>query len=238
VSISKYLSVGAILFAASLPSGIASANEIEIISVTEGGSSATQNYDLVLIVQQLQSEVRSLRGKVESQQYELDSLKAQQKEMYADLDGRLGGSSFNVPPKSVSTSEKASAVNATAILSGDEQQDYSAAFSYIKSQELAKAEAAFSEYMKRHPKAKRVSNALYWLGEVNLAQGKLAQASGYFEQLKADFPKSAKIPDAMYKLGRVYQRMGKASEAVNTWQNLVDAYPNAAAASLAKNALK
>jgi len=237
VRLSKYLSLGALLFASTMPVNVVFANEVEIIQVTDSAGSTNQNYDLVLIVQQLQSEVRSLRGKVEYQQFELDSVKAQLQEMYADLDGRLGGSSFNANAKSTSASET-SEVPATAILSGDEQQDYSAAFAYIKSQELIKAEAAFGEYIKRHPTAQRVSNAIYWLGEVNLAQGKLAEAGGFFEKLRAEFPRSAKIPDAMYKLGRVYQRMGNANEAISMWQFLVDTYPESAAASLAKNALK
>jgi tol-pal system protein YbgF len=214
-------------------SGSLAAEQVEVIQVTEGASASNQSYDLVLMVQQLQAEVRSLRGKVESQQYQLDSLKQQQKEMYSDLDGRLGGTSFmqkpsaNVPVKA--TGKK---------MSGNEQQDYSAAFAFIKSQELVKAESAFIQYMQAHPKAKRVSNALYWLGEVNLAQGKLPDAGGYFQKLMSVYPKSAKIPDAMYKLGRVYQRMNDDSKAKLIWQQLVDAYPKAAAAKLASNALK
>ncbi|NRA20170.1 MAG: tol-pal system protein YbgF [Oceanospirillaceae bacterium] len=225
--IDKYLGFAILWFATAL-----SANSVEIIKVTEGANSVTQRYDLVLIVQQLQAEVRSLRGQVENQQYALDSLKAQQLEMYTDLDGRLGGSSF----KKTTATESDSPTK--ALLSGDEQQDYSTAFAYIKSQELPQAEAAFHEYIKRHPKAKRVSNATYWLGEVNLAQGKLLESSQFFSKLLADFSTSAKVPDAMYKLGRVYQRMGKANEAIAIWQQLVDSHPDAAAATLARNALK
>lgn len=230
MKISKCLGLSVLLFASSV-----SANSVEVIRVTEGGSSGNQGYDLVLVVQQLQAEIRSLRGQVESQQYELDSLRTQQQEMYADLDGRLGGSSFS---QKTAAAPVKSDQSSTAILSGDEQQDYSAAFAYVKSQELLQAEAAFKEYIKRHPKAQRVSNAVYWLGEVNLAQGKLPEASEFFNQLLSEFPESAKIPDAMYKLGRVYQRMGKASEAISVWQQLVNGYPKAAAATLAKNALK
>lgn len=231
MSISKYLGLSLLLCVSSV-----SANSVEVIKVTEGGASANQGRDIVLMVQQLQAEIRSLRGQVESQQYELDSLRSAQQEMYADLDSRLGGNSFS--QKNTAATQAQPVQPSTAILSGDEQQDYSAAFAYVKSQELLQAEAAFHEYIKRHPKAKRVSNAVYWLGEVNLAQGKLPEAKDFFAKLITEYPKSAKIPDAMYKLGRVYQRMGKASEAISVWQQLVDGYPKAAAATLAKNALK
>jgi tol-pal system protein YbgF len=213
------------------------ANKIEVIKVTEGASASNQRYDLVLVVQQLQAEVRQLRGLVESQQYELKNLKQQQHEMYTDLDTRLGGSSYKQNSSSTTSASGNTETASTSRLSGDEQQDYSTAFAYIKSQELQKAEDAFQAYIKGHPKAKRVSNAIYWLGEVNLAQGKLPQASGYFQRLMAQYPKSAKIPDAMYKLGRSYQRMGEQPKAQLIWQQLLEKYPKASAANLAKSAL-
>ncbi len=219
------------LLASALVSSSVFANQIEVIQVTEGGVSARQSNDLVLIVQQLQAEVRKLRGQVETQQYELNRLQQQQKEMYSDLDGRLGGGSY------LAQNKPASNTSSTVSLKGDEQQDYSAAFAFIKSQDLVKAESAFQGYMKRHPKAKRVSNAIYWLGEVNLAQGKLPDASAYFQRLLTEYPKSAKIPDAMYKLGRAYQRMGEGDNAIVIWEKLIANYPKATAAKLAKSAL-
>ncbi|EPJ50067.1 MAG: hypothetical protein OFPI_20940 [Osedax symbiont Rs2] len=220
-----------VCFAAWFASTVVSANTVEVIKITEGAGTSNQSYDLVLVVQQLQAEMRQLRGLVEAQKYELDELKYRQKEMYTEFDQRLGGS--YTPGASNSAADLP-----TAVLSGNEQQDYSAAFAYVKSQELAKAEAAFKEYMKIHPKSKRLSNALYWLGEVSLAQGKLPAAASYFQQLIARHGKSAKVPDALYKLGRAYQKMGKATDAIATWQQLVQQYPKASAAKLAKNALK
>ena len=217
--------------ASALVSSSLLANQIEVIKVTEGGVSARQSNDLVLIVQQLQAEVRSLRGQVESQQYELSRLKQQQKEMYSDLDSRLGGGNY------LAKDQSAGNTNAAVSLKGDEQQDYKAAFAFVKSQDLEKAQSAFTAYIKRHPKAQRVSNAIYWLGEVNLAQGKLPEASARFQRLMTEYPKSAKIPDAMYKLGRAYQRMGESDKAEVIWNKLVAAYPKATAAKLAKSAL-
>ncbi len=216
-------------FAAILIGTAATANQVEVIKVTEGAGSATQTNDLVLILQQLQAEVRNLRGQVELQQYELDNLKRQQTEMYSDLDARLGGSALPI---------KASLPSSKAGLSGTEQQDYTAAFAFVKSQELTQAESAFKQYIQRHSKAKRVSNAVYWLGEVHLALGELPDAADYFDQLLQRFPQSAKIPDAMYKLGRIKQKMGQANEAYAIWQKLVDQYPKASAANLARQSLK
>ncbi len=220
--------------AAILVSGSLAADQVEVIKITEGAGTSNTSFDAVLILQALQAEVRSLRGQVENQEYQLQKLKQQQQEMYADLDGRLGGNSFKAASPAVDID--AGKVT-TAVLAGDEAQDYSTAFAYVKTQELVKAEAAFLQYMKRHPSAQRVSNAIYWLGEINSAQGKLPESLRYFVQLLTQYPKSAKIPDAMYKLGRVNQRMGNADEAITVWQKLVSQFPKSTAASLAKNAL-
>lgn len=213
-------------------SAILSADQVEIIQVNEGPNNVNQGYDLVLVVQQLKAEVRALRGMAESQRFELDGLREQQQEMYTDLDSRLGGTRL-VTEFANSTVEPL-----TKTLPADEQQDYSAAFAFIKSQELDKAEVAFRKYVQQHPKAKRVSNAFYWLGEVNLAQGKLPEAGGYFEKLISQYPQSAKIPDAMFKLGKVYQKMNNDNNAVLIWQDLISSYPRAAAAKLAESALQ
>ena len=53
----------------------------------------TQNdamMNLVLQVQQMQDEIRMLRGQLEEQNYELENLKQRQRDQYIDLDRRLG----------------------------------------------------------------------------------------------------------------------------------------------------
>lgn len=46
-------------------------------------------YDVLIRLDQLQQEVRILRGQVEEQAYAIEQLKKQQQTMYTDLDERL-----------------------------------------------------------------------------------------------------------------------------------------------------
>ncbi len=48
-----------------------------------------QMMDLVLQVQQLQDEIRMLRGQLDEQNYELENLKRRQRDQYLDLDQRI-----------------------------------------------------------------------------------------------------------------------------------------------------
>lgn len=56
------------------------------VSAQQGGSVSA---DVVLQVQQLQEEIRELRGLIESQSFEIETLKAQQRDQYLDLDRRI-----------------------------------------------------------------------------------------------------------------------------------------------------
>ncbi|MGB1239292.1 MAG: tol-pal system protein YbgF [Pseudomonadales bacterium] len=204
------------------------AAEVEIIPVQDGAAGASQGYDIVLVVQQMQAEIRQLRGQIDAQRYELAQLKQQQLEMYQDLDARLGGKPISAAPTRAPS----------VALSGSEEQDYAAAFALVKAQDFAPAQSAFEQYIKAYPKSARAPNAHYWLGEVTLAQGKLEAAAKNFERVIDGFPKSNKVPDAMYKLGRVYQRMGAPDRALSVWKQLVQRYPTAPASTLAKSAMR
>jgi len=59
-----------------------------------------QMMNLVLQVQELQEEVRQLRGQLEEQGYELENLKNRQRDQYVDLDRRLGEQRAGQPPGS------------------------------------------------------------------------------------------------------------------------------------------
>ncbi|SIQ29509.1 tol-pal system protein YbgF [Marinobacterium stanieri] len=75
--------------------------DVPVIEIREAGSGSTTSgqpvalgansagNEMVLLIQQLQDEVRSLRGTVEQQQRRLDLLEQQQRERYRDIDRRL-----------------------------------------------------------------------------------------------------------------------------------------------------
>jgi len=68
------------------------------IAQTEG--SREQMMEMVLKMQQLQDEIRMLRGQLEEQAFEIETLKRRQRDQYLDLDGRINELSSGgvVPP--------------------------------------------------------------------------------------------------------------------------------------------
>jgi len=53
--------------------------------------------DLVLRLQQLETEVKRLRGQVEMQKHAIDALKRRQRDLYMDLDSRISAGAGGVP---------------------------------------------------------------------------------------------------------------------------------------------
>jgi tol-pal system protein YbgF len=78
--------------------------------VSAANHSASANSELVLLIQQLQAEVRQLRGEIETQQYRLQNLEKDQLDRYRDVDRRLsalilqqGDSPISAPSDSVAS---------------------------------------------------------------------------------------------------------------------------------------
>jgi tol-pal system protein YbgF len=80
---------------ASLGLAIVVSGPVQVHAQVESQNDALMN--LVLQVQQLQDEVRMLRGQLEEQSYELENLKQRQRDQYLDLDQRLGEMANRAP---------------------------------------------------------------------------------------------------------------------------------------------
>lgn len=62
---------------------------IAVPAFAQSADDRQQMMDLVLQMQQLQDEIRLLRGQIEEQAFELETLKRRQRDQYLDLDSRL-----------------------------------------------------------------------------------------------------------------------------------------------------
>lgn len=69
-------------------------------ALAQADSANEQLLNLVLQVQQLQDEVRQLRGLVEEQAFELESIKRRQRDQYLDLDQRISELGDGQPARS------------------------------------------------------------------------------------------------------------------------------------------
>lgn len=203
--------------------------------------------ELFMQLQQMQQEIAYLRGMVEEQQNDIKRLQQEGLERYQELDSRLANGA--VAPASA----PAGAINANATptppASAPAQQAepadpakeklyYDAAFDLVKAKDFARANQAFSAFLRRYPQSQYAGNAQYWLGEVNLVEGNLQEAGRAFALVSQNYPQHAKVPDALFKLADVEQRLGNTDKARGILQEVIKKYPGTSAAQLAQRNLQ
>lgn len=200
--------------------------------------------ELFLQLQQLQEEVARLRGTLEEQQYEIQRLKQESLERYQDLDSRLSSAAQAPAPMAPAANaaqspapEAAPAANGAPGDPAKEKLFYDAAFDLIKAKDFAKADQAFTAFLRKYPNSQYSGNAQYWLGEVKLAQGDLQGAGQAFARVSQSYPQHQKVADSLYKLADVEQRLGNTAKAKGILQQVIAQYPGTSAAQLAQRDL-
>ena len=211
--------------------------------------------DVFLMVQQLQQEVRELRGQVEQLNHRVNQSAKQERDRYLDIDRRLlelsSGNQQSSPDNAVSTKPPQTAVvkpitgspgqtsdSAGTITQVNEQavrEEYNKAYDLIKQRRYDEAVVALHSFVNKNPDSDLTPNAYYWLGEVYLVLPKLEQARQSFIVVVGKYPQHRKAADAMYKLGVTYHRIGNEAEAEFYLNQTIAKYPNTSAADLAKD---
>jgi len=221
------------------------------LQLAQAGVSA----EVYLLVQQLQQEVRELRGKVEELNYRVNQSSKQERERYLDLDRRLlelskgvskspvvGGGGASIT--SSKTVDNTAAVTPQASASGVTESSqsvrasYNDAYDLIKQRRYDEAVTALHTFIKNNPNSDLTPNAYYWLGEVYLVLPKLEQARQSFIVVVGKYPEHRKAADALYKLGVTYHRLGNDDEATTYLEQTLEKYPDSSAANLAREYIK
>ncbi|BBB29463.1 tol-pal system protein YbgF [Neptunomonas japonica] len=224
---SKRISVG--LLATVFTVATQAAQVVPVIEINQAGGSSSnyalsQNSQLIITIQQLQDEVRELRGKLESQEYRFKRLEASQKERYRDLDRRLslilqsqmqdedasGMSTGGVPEDSSSEKVPTAPINATA------NAGKSAAT-------LAKPAAKDqSKPLEDAPNLKDQGD--YQAAFKLVRERNFNGAAQSFSRFLTDYPDSPRVPNAHYWLGEIYLAQGKHPLSEEAFLRVADQY--------------
>jgi tol-pal system protein YbgF len=185
---------------------------------------ATAMANLVIQVQELQDEVRMLRGRLEEQNTELENLKRRQRDQYLDLDQRISDMrnaqpvsgpgpavSSNVPsqPPVVSPSEDSPEVRApmttpSQVTALDEPQVQSQAAPATAAEEKAAYDHAFQA----------------------LKELRYADAAEDFQAFLQRYPNSEYADNAQYWLGESYYVTRNYDIALSAFQTLINRFPD------------
>lgn len=206
-------------------------------------------------VQQLQQEVRDLRGQLEVQGNIIERMKQDARSRYLDLDQRITQLK-NTPPVVVTdTANPATATTtATPVVTppvttdtttvsapnpDDEKRAYFAAYEVFKTGGPNKAINPMRNFIKNYPHSTFTPSAYYWLGEFYLAASPadVANAKKSFKIVTEQYADTPKAAAALLKLGSFADVDGKTQEAIKYMLSIVKNFPNTPEANAAKSYL-
>lgn len=213
-------------------------------------------------LQTLLDEVSELSGKTEMHSYKLEEILQQQRDIYQEIDRRMGGqggaatqvqSSANVPaqtPANVPAGNPAAVVAADQVATADvaaapaavtmtEAQAYEQAINYvIKDNNYAAAIPAFESFIRDYPNSDYTSNSHYWLGQLYYQKNELGKAKNHFERVVTQYPNATRVPDALLKLGMVAEKQNESAAAKKYYNQLVKSFPKSKPAATARKKLE
>jgi tol-pal system protein YbgF len=181
--------------------------------------------NLVLQVQEMQDEVRTLRGMLEEQTRELENLKRRQRDQYLDLDQRLSDVR-NAQPAVVSGAAAAGATRPPTVSPSLTPRDEPEVRAPMESQSevvgigepLAQSQSAAGS-----PEAEK---AAYDTAFQALKELRYADAAESFQGFLEQYPNSEYADNAQYWLGESYYVTKNFDIALKAFRDLLDTFPD------------
>lgn len=183
-------------------------------------------------INELQSDVDTLRGQLEETKHQLNQTIERQKMILQQMTNGIG---FSANPSAANdSSDSTSSIDAAPSssnlsrwsASGNDKTDYNFIMQYINDDKQSDdVIVAFQNYLKAYPKTNYRANVNYWLGQLCYKKGKKDDASFYYATVVKDFPSSPKAADSLYKVGLILLDKGDKKNAKTVFQQVVNKYP-------------
>jgi tol-pal system protein YbgF len=202
-----------------------------IVSAGASGNAQAQQADptavanLVIQVQELQDEVRTLRGMLEEQTRELENLKRRQRDQYLDLDQRISdlrnaqpvtgvGQMAGTTPPPAQGPQAAPAGDVPEVQAPMTEQSQVAGIGQPQAQSQTAAASPAAE------------KAAYDQAFQALKELRYADAAEEFQGFLDRYPNSEYADNAQYWLGESYYVTRNFDIALSAFQALLDRFPN------------
>lgn len=203
-----------------------------------------QQARMALRIQELETEIRMLRGSLEEQGHTISQLQQRQRDLYIDMDRRFSqlkqvdskDSSAQARQQGLSepTEGQAREVPANSEI---ERVTIDQAFQLVKDDKLDLAIKKYAGFLESYPNSEYRVNAHYWLGQLYYVKGSVNGALAQFNEVMQRYPGSDKAHDALLKIAYIYRDKGDRVRAKSLLNELVVKYPDSSSVDKAKSAL-
>jgi len=215
------------MLAAGLPVGAGADSNLESrVARLERILSNQTISDLVLQVQRLQSEVDKLRGRLDVQQHDIETLQQARGQAASSGSGTAEAPAPQDDGSQPAAGDSGTAGGGSAGTSSGERALYRKAFDLLKERRFDEAVSAFKDLLAQYPKGQFSDNAHYWLGETYYVRQQYPAALAEFQEVIHRYPLSPKVPGAMLKIGYIYYEQGDWARARSVLQEVVTKFPD------------
>jgi TolA-binding protein len=179
-------------------------------------------------VQELESEISSLRSELEAQAYLIDKL--------------LNENQTKLVIDNSSNNEVVAADNTFRFEGINDEQSidevYDQAISQLNDKNFEEAKRSFVYLADNFTDDEKIPLSLFWLGEISLLESDLEKSETFFQLLAINHPDHWRTPLAHKKIADILMMSGELDAAKIKYQFVVQTYPNNAASSLALQLLE
>jgi tol-pal system protein YbgF len=100
------------------------------------------------------------------------------------------------------------------------------------------ARKKFQELISRYPKSERADNAQFWIGEIYYREKWYEKAILEYQKVIEKYPKGNKVPASLLKQGLAFYNLGDKSNSRLILEELIKKYPKSNEAKIAKDKVK
>jgi tol-pal system protein YbgF len=194
--------------------------------------------ELVNQIQSLREENAALRGQLELFQYELESARKRQQDLYGDLDERLRKAEKALASARSASEGGASPTDGAPADPAAEAGEYEAALNLFKANKIRESAAAFEAFAKGHPNSALAPNAYYWQGNALTAQRDCKRAIDVYREVVARWPENPRAADALVGVAACQRELGDTKGERTTLEAVLARFPDSSAAATARQRLK
>jgi tol-pal system protein YbgF len=208
--------------------------------------------DLVIRVDNLQSEVRTLSTGVEEYKDYLKRPSREIGQVKADIEARIKGleeGRRNLEEKHKAQEEKMREIEGR-LKAMDEPPPkskgssagvknlYKDAYETYQKKDLDGARKKFEAFLKQYPNTELSGNAQFWMGEIYYQKKDFEKAILEYEKTITKYPETDKVPAALYKQALAFQELGDKKNARNLLKRVIERFPRSKQAEMARKKLE
>jgi len=218
--------------------------------------------DLLLRVDNLQSEIRTLSTGVEEYKdylnrpskeigrvkedvdsrlkvleegkRALEEKNKVQEERIRGMEDRLKGMEGKIKPAEPEKPVPAKEVPSEKGASPGMGNMYKVAYEAFQKGDAEGARKKFEAFLKQYPNTELSGHAQFWIGETYYQKKDFEKAILEYEKAITQYPEGSKVPAALYKQGLAFLELGDKANARNLFKRVIDRYPRSEQAELAK----